>query len=65
MIPAIIEIANSTWWNTMRAVQKNRLADKLLQLGLQDRTQWLRTIANQGQKAVLELLNQVDEEPEE
>lgn len=59
-VPAIIEIANSTWWNTWRAVQKNRLAEKLLEKGVTEQARLLRLIANQGIKAANELIGQDD-----
>ena len=52
----LIAILNSTWWNTLRAVQKNNLAEKLLEKGASQIPQWIMLIERQGIKAVEELL---------
>jgi len=53
----LTEIINSTWWNTMKAVQKNRLADKLMQKSVQELNQALILLSRQGIKAVQDILN--------
>ena len=52
----LIAILNSTWWNTLRAVQKNNLAEKLLEKGATQLPNWLMMVERQGIKAVEELL---------
>lgn len=54
---ALSEILNSTWWNTLRAVQKNQLAQKLEQKAGQELSQALILLSRQGIKAVNALLN--------
>lgn len=53
---SLLAILNSTWWNTLRAVQKNNLAEKLLEKGASQIPNWLMMIERQGIKAVEELL---------
>ena len=53
----LLAILNSTWWNTLRAVQKNNLAEKLIQKGATQLPNWLMAIERQGIKAVEELLS--------
>ena len=53
---SMLAILNSTWWNTLRAVQKNNLAEKLLEKGASQLPQWLVVIERQGIKAVNEIL---------
>lgn len=53
---SLLAILNSTWWNTLRAVQKNNLAEKLIQKGASQIPNWLMMIERQGIKAVEELL---------
>jgi hypothetical protein len=55
---AMAEILNSTWWNTMRAVQKNNLAEKLLQKSSEDLAPTILFLARQGSKYANELLNE-------
>ncbi len=49
---------NSTWFNTLRAVQKNQLAEKLMEIGsLEAAKYWVRVLNSQGTKAVNEILS--------
>ena len=52
------EILNSTWWNTLRAVQKNQLAQKLEQKVGQELNQSLILLSRQGIKGVQQLLSE-------
>jgi hypothetical protein len=54
----IAEILNSTWWNTLRAVQKNALADKLLKKSGQELSKAILLLAGQGAKYASQLLNE-------
>jgi len=54
-IGVLTEILNSTWWNTMRAVQKSKLADKLVQKSGQELTNALILLSRQGVKALNKL----------
>ena len=47
---ALAEIVNSTWWNTLRAVQRNALANKLAQKSGQELSNILLMLAKQGVK---------------
>ena len=49
---------NSTWFNTLRAVQKNQLAEKLMEVGsLNAAKYWVQILNSQGVKAVNEILS--------
>ncbi len=49
---------NSTWFNTLRAVQKSQLADKLMEIGtLNAAKYWVKLLNSQGVKAVNEILS--------
>ncbi len=49
---------NSTWFNTLRAVQKSELANKLMEVGtLNAAKYWVKLLNSQGTKAVNELLS--------
>ncbi len=49
---------NSTWFNTLRAVQKNQLAEKLMEVGsLNAAKYWVQLLNSQGVKAVNEILS--------
>lgn len=52
------EILNSTWWNTLRAVQKNQLAKKLEQKAGQELSQALILLSRQGIKYAEQLINE-------
>jgi hypothetical protein len=59
---------NSTWYNTLRAVQKANLADKLTEVGsLEGAKYWVRILNSEGVKGVNQLLNtpsqQLDQVP--
>lgn len=57
-LTAVAEILNSSWWNTLRAVQKNQLAKKLEQKVGQELSNALILLSRQGIKGVEQLLNQ-------
>lgn len=46
----LVEMLNSTWWNSLRAVQKNRIADKLMSYDPNKRNQALLILGRQGAK---------------
>lgn len=49
---------NSTWYNTLLAVQKAKLADKLMEIGtLNAAKYWVQLLNSQGVKAVNQLLS--------
>lgn len=49
---------NSTWFNTLRAVQKSQLADKLMEIGsLNAAKYWVQLLNSQGVKAVNQILS--------
>jgi hypothetical protein len=49
---------NSTWYNTLLAVQKAKLADKLIEVGtLNAAKYWVQLLNSQGVKAVNQLLS--------
>jgi hypothetical protein len=49
---------NSTWFNTLRAVQKNQLAEKLMEVGSMNAAKyWVQLLNSQGVKAVNEILS--------
>jgi len=49
---------NSTWYNTLRAVQKANLADKLVEVGSLDAAKyWVQLLNSEGIKGVNQLLN--------
>lgn len=49
---------NSTWFNTLRAVQKNQLAEKLMEVGtLNAAKYWVQLLNSQGVKAVNEIIS--------
>jgi hypothetical protein len=49
---------NSTWFNTLRAVQKNQLAEKLMEIGtLNAAKYWVQLLNSQGVKAVNQLFS--------
>ncbi|KND49809.1 MAG: hypothetical protein AB203_01830 [Parcubacteria bacterium C7867-008] len=49
---------NSTWFNTLRAVQKSELANKLMEVGsLEAAKYWVKLLNSQGTKAVNEILS--------
>lgn len=54
---SMLAILNSTWWNTLRAVQKNNLAEKLLEKGATQIPIWLLILEREGIKGVDQLLN--------
>jgi len=54
------KIMESTWFNTLSAVQKNKAAQKLMQLPLQDMNRRINLIAAGGTKAMLEFLSAND-----
>lgn len=56
VIPAIAEITSSTWYRTMRAVQKDRLAEKLLAMPAVQRNQALIALQRNGAKYAGQLL---------
>lgn len=56
-LTAFTEIMNSTWWNTMRAVQKNKLAEKLLTQSREGMSKTLQMLSKQGIIGVNKLLN--------
>jgi hypothetical protein len=45
----------STWWNTLRAVQKSKVADKLLAMPPEQRNQIMVLVGMQGAKYIEEL----------
>lgn len=54
----LTSILNSTWYNTMRAVQKSKLADKLLEVGSMEAAKyWVRLLNAKGTDAVNQFLN--------
>lgn len=55
-IAALYEIYNSTWFNTLRAVQKNKLSQKLLEMSTKDISKYLVLLSRQGLKAVDEII---------
>lgn len=55
---AIAEILNSTWYNTLKAVQKNDLANKLLKKSAEELSPTLMLLARQGSKYAEQLLNE-------
>jgi len=52
----LVHMLNSTWWNTMQAVNKAKLADKLLQQSQKQLGVTLQLFTRQGIKAVNEFL---------
>lgn len=54
----LTEMLNSAWWNTLRAVQKNRLAEKLLTKSAQDLPNWINYINAGGAKAISAILSE-------
>jgi len=49
---------NSTWFNTLRAVQKNQLAEKLMEVGTMNAAKyWVQVLNSQGMKGVNQLLS--------
>lgn len=50
-----IEFLNSTWWNSLRAVQKSRAAEKILQMAPEKRNQALIMLGRQGLKYAQEI----------
>lgn len=54
---SLTSILNSTWYNTLRAVQKAQLAEKLTKVGtLEGAKYWTKLLSTQGVKAANELL---------
>lgn len=54
----LTSMLNSTWYNTMRAVQKSKLADKLLEVGSMEVAKyWVRLLNAKGTDAVNQFLN--------
>ena len=51
-------LLNSTWWNTLRAVQKTKLADKLLKMSTKELPKYLNILSSGGTKAVLDFIEQ-------
>ena len=58
----IASLLNSTWWNTLRAVQKSRMAEKLLKLPAKELPRYINMIVLGGTKAVLEFIGENQEE---
>lgn len=54
----LTSMLNSTWYNTLRAVQKAKLADKLTEIGtLNAAKYWVQILNSQGTKAVNQFLS--------
>lgn len=54
----LTSMLNSTWYNTLRAVQKAKLADKLMEIGtLNAAKYWVQILNSQGTKAVNQFLD--------
>jgi hypothetical protein len=54
----LTSMLNSTWYNTLRAVQKAKLADKLTEIGtLNAAKYWVQILNSQGTKAVNQFLD--------
>jgi hypothetical protein len=54
----LTSMLNSTWYNTMRAVQKTKLAEKLLEVGsLEAAKYWVRILNAKGTDAVNQFLS--------
>lgn len=49
-IAGLATMLESTWWNTLRAVQKENLAQKLIELDPEKRNQLLIILGQQGAK---------------
>ncbi len=49
---SIRRIADSTWFNTMSAVRKNNVANKLLQKSTEEIPRWINILSTQGAKGV-------------
>jgi hypothetical protein len=65
----ITSLLNSTWYNTLKAVQKTKLAEKLTEVGtLNAAKYWVQILNSQGVKAVNQFLDtpkeQLDQLPE-
>lgn len=62
----LVSMLNSTWFNTLRAVQKNQVANKLLQMAPFERSQMLLLLQRQGAEALtnLGIDNSSDQEEE-
>jgi len=58
IMAGLTHIAHSGWFNTMSAVRKARIADRLLQKSPTEMMKWVTKLANVGVKAVDELMNQ-------
>lgn len=58
LVVGLTTALNSTWFNTLRAVQKNQLAEKLMEIGsLNAAKYWVQLLNSQGVKAVNEILS--------
>lgn len=54
----LTSIAQSTWWNTMRAVHKENLAKKLIDMAPRERLRTIDLINRQGLKAIQQILGE-------
>lgn len=52
---SVASILRSSWWNTLRAVQQNRVAEKLLQMPAFQRSQMLLLLQRKGADALTDL----------
>lgn len=57
-IGGLVTAMQSTWWNTMRAVQKTRLANKLLAMPPEQRNQVVVLLAREGYKLAKDLIGE-------
>ena len=55
-LPAIATLLNSTVWNTLRAVQKAKVADKLIKLSTTELPRIINILSAGGTKTVLEFI---------
>lgn len=54
----LTSMLNSTWFNTLRAVEKAKLADKLMEVGtLNGARYWIQFLNSQGTKAINQFLS--------
>ena len=57
-LTALTETINSTWWNTLRAVQKNNIADKLIKKAGEEMSYRLMLLSRYGIKYADHLLSE-------
>ena len=54
----LAEILNSTWWNTLRAVRKNKLADKIMTKSKKEINEIVLNLARKGETYMKEILGE-------